>query len=294
MKLLATMGIAYFLVALGIVVGQTRGPSASDAPQIAGSQSTPTIQATRSGSHGPAKNADEHFTGSASIDRLFAENPQWHTFGASVTFGPGARTDWHSHPLSQTLIVTAGRGWVQQWRGQAQEVRQGDQEIRQGDIVWIPPGIKHWHGASASTSMTHIGTQESLEGKTVEWMEKVSDEQYGNLPSTPGGVMASTKEPSAAQKLMGDFDRKLAELTDNVLFGDVSERPGLSKRDRTLITVASLIALNRPEQLRHHLQRARENGVSKDEVVEIITHLAFYAGWPNAINAVAIAREVYQ
>lgn len=287
MKLLAIMGIAYFLVASGTVVGQTRGPSASDACQIAASQSAPTIKVTRSGSHGPAKNADEHFTGSASIDRLFAENPPSHTSGASVTFGPGARTDWHSHPLGQTLIVTAGSGWVQQWRGQAQE-------IRQGDIVWIPPGIKHWHGANASTSLTHIGIQESLDGKTVEWMEKVSDEQYGNLQSTPGGVMAGTKEPSAAQKLMGDFDPKLAELTDNVLFGDVWERPGLSKRDRTLITVASLIALNRPEQLRHHLQRARENGVSKDEVVEVITHLAFYAGWPNAINAVAIAREVYQ
>ena len=106
--------------------------------------------------------------------------------------------------------------------------------------------------------------------------------------------MGSTKEPSAAQKLIGDFDPKLAELTDNVLFGDVWERPGISKRDRSLITVAALIALNRPEQLRHHLQRARENGVTKDEVVEVITHLAFYAGWPNAMNAIAVAREVYQ
>ena len=106
--------------------------------------------------------------------------------------------------------------------------------------------------------------------------------------------MGSTKEPSAAQKHFGDFDPKLAEITDNVLFGDVWERPGLSKRDRSLITVAALIASNRPEQLRHHLQRARENGVTKDEVVEVITHLAFYTGWPNAINAIAIARETFQ
>jgi 4-carboxymuconolactone decarboxylase len=140
--------------------------------------------------------------------------------------------------------------------------------------------------------MTHIAIQENLGGKTVEWMEKVTDEQYGNFQSTSGGVMG-TKEPSAAQKLIGDFDPKLAELTDNVLFGDVWERPGLSKRDRSLITVAALIALNRPEQLRHHLQRARENGVTKDEVVEVITHLAFYAGWPNAMNAIVVAREVY-
>ena len=161
-------------------------------------------------------------------------------------------------------------------------------------MVRIPPNVKHWHGATASTSMTHIGIQESLNGKTVEWMEKVSDEQCRNSQSTSGGVMSSTKEPSAAQKLFGDFDPKLAELTDNVLFADVWERPGLSKRDRSLITVASLIALNRPEQLRSHLQRARENGVTKDEVVEVITHLAFYTGWPNAINAITVAKEVFQ
>lgn len=106
--------------------------------------------------------------------------------------------------------------------------------------------------------------------------------------------MSDTREPSAAQKLFGDFDPKLAELTDNVLFADVWERPGLSQRDRSLITVAALIALNRPEQLRAHLQRARAYGVTKDEVVEVITHLAFYAGWPNAINAIAVAKEVYQ
>ena len=106
--------------------------------------------------------------------------------------------------------------------------------------------------------------------------------------------MVSKKKPSAAQKLFGDFDPKLAEITDNVLFGDVWERPGLSKRDRSLITVAALIALNRPEQLRAHLQRARENGVTKDELVEVITHLAFYTGWPSAINAIQTAKEVFQ
>ena len=136
------------------------------------------------------------------------------------------------------------------------------------EYVWIPPGQKHWHGATASTSMTHIAIQENLSGKTVEWMEKVSDEQYGKVTS-------ATKAPSTAQKLFGDFDPKLAELTDNVLFADVWERPGLSKRDRSLITVAALIALNRPEQLRSHLQRARENGVTKDEVVEVIHAFGF-------------------
>lgn len=100
--------------------------------------------------------------------------------------------------------------------------------------------------------------------------------------------------PSVAQKLMGDIAPKLAELTDNVLFGDVWERPGLSKRDRSLVTVAALIALNRPDQLRSHLARARQNGVTQEELIETITHLAFYAGWPSAVSAVAVAREVFE
>jgi 4-carboxymuconolactone decarboxylase len=287
MKLLATMVAALSLFTSGAALAQAGGPSASAAPRTTSPQGSQTIKITRSGSQPSATGPAEHFTGSAHIDPLFSANAPSHTSGARVTFEPGARTAWHSHPLGQTLIVTAGKGWVQQWGGQIEE-------IRQGDVVSILPGQKHWHGATASTSMTHIAIQENLNGKSVEWMEEVSGEQYGNIQSASGGVMDSTKEPSAAQKLIGDFDPKLAELTDKVLFGDVWERPGLSKRDRSLITVAALIALNRPEQLRHHLQRARENGVTKDEVVEVITHLAFYAGWPNAMNAIAIAREIFQ
>ena len=287
MKLLATMVTALSLFGSGAAFGQAAGPLAFDAPQTASAQGGQTIKITRSGAQPSTKGPAEHFTGSARIDPLFSANTPSHTSGGSVAFERGARTAWHSHPLGQTLIVTAGRGRIQQWGGQVEE-------IRQGDVVSIPPGVKHWHGATANTSVTHIAIQESLNGKTVEWMEKVSDEQYRNSQSTSRGVMGSTKEPSAAQKLFGDFDPKLAEITDNVLFGDVWERPGLSKRDRSLITVAALIASNRPEQLRHHLQRARENGVTKDEVVEVITHLAFYTGWPNAINAITIAREVFQ
>ncbi len=100
-------------------------------------------------------------------------------------------------------------------------------------------------------------------------------------------------EPTAIQKMIGDFSPKLVELTDEVLFGDIWERQGLSKRDRSLVTVSALIALNRPEQLRHHLQRARDNGVTKDEIVETITHLAFYAGWPSAMTAITVAKELF-
>jgi 4-carboxymuconolactone decarboxylase len=107
------------------------------------------------------------------------------------------------------------------------------------------------------------------------------------------GVITMSKEPSAAQKMIGDFAPKLVELTDNVLFGDVWERPGLSKRDRSLVTVSALIALNRTEQLRFHLEKALENGLTKDELIEVITHLAFYSGWPNAMSAIMIAKEIF-
>jgi quercetin dioxygenase-like cupin family protein len=126
---------------------------------------------TRSGSQPSIKGPSEWFTGTVRIDPLFHPPAPARAFGASVTFEPGARTAWHTHPLGQTLIVTAGCGRVQRW---------GDpiEEIRPGDVVWIPPGEKHWHGATATTAMTHIAIQEQLDGKAVDWMEHVSDEQY--------------------------------------------------------------------------------------------------------------------
>lgn len=109
----------------------------------------------------------------------------------------------------------------------------------------------------------------------------------------PMQANADARPPSRAQQLMGDIDPKLAELTDKVLLGDVWQRPGLAKRDRSLITVAALIALNRPDQLRAHMQLALQNGVTETELVETITQLAFYAGWPNAITAIGVARDVF-
>jgi 4-carboxymuconolactone decarboxylase len=102
-----------------------------------------------------------------------------------------------------------------------------------------------------------------------------------------------SKEPTAAEKMIGDFAPKLVDLTDRVLFGDIWERKELSKRDRSLITVAALIALNRPEQLRFHLNKALDNGLKKEELIEVITHLAFYSGWPNAMSAISIAKELF-
>jgi 4-carboxymuconolactone decarboxylase len=114
------------------------------------------------------------------------------------------------------------------------------------------------------------------------------------LVGTMGATAYGQQQQSRAQQLMGDIAPKLADLTDSVLFSDIWERPGLSKRDRSLVTVSALIAMNRPEQLRSHLALARQNGVTETEIVEAITHLAFYSGWPNAVSAVAIAREVFK
>ncbi len=125
----------------------------------------------RSGSQPSGKGRAEWFTGTVRVDPLFDVHDPARASGASVTFEPGARTAWHSHPLGQTLIVTAGCGQVQRWGGPIEE-------IRPGDVVWIPAGEKHWHGAAPTTAMTHIAIQEQLDGRAATWMEKVSDEQY--------------------------------------------------------------------------------------------------------------------
>ena len=126
----------------------------------------------RCGSQPSGKGPAEYFTGSVRIDPLFQAIAPARALGASVTFEPGARTAWHTHPLGQTLIVTAGCGLAQRWGGPIEV-------IRAGDVVRFPPGEKSWHGATPTTAMTHIAIQEQLEGKAVDWLEKVSDEQYG-------------------------------------------------------------------------------------------------------------------
>jgi quercetin dioxygenase-like cupin family protein len=125
----------------------------------------------RSGSQHSTVGSTDYFTGAVRVDPLFQASDPARVVGSSVTFEPGARTAWHTHPLGQTLIVTGGCGLVQRWGAPAEE-------IRPGDVIWIPPGEKHWHGATATTAMTHMAIQERLDGMTVDWMEKVTDEQY--------------------------------------------------------------------------------------------------------------------
>jgi quercetin dioxygenase-like cupin family protein len=130
------------------------------------------MEINRNGARPSGKGPAEYFTGAVRVDPLFKTPAPARSFGASVTFEAGARTAWHTHPLGQTLIVTAGLGWAQRWGGPKEE-------IRPGDVVWFPPGEKHWHGAAATTAMTHIAIVEELDGKSAEWLEHVSDEQYG-------------------------------------------------------------------------------------------------------------------
>lgn len=136
-----------------------------------------SVRVTRVGTQASAVGSGNFFTGTVRIDAPFAGSGGARIGGATVTFEPGARTAWHTHPLGQTLIVTAGSGRVQHWGGPVQL-------IRAGDTVWTPPGVKHWHGASPTSAMTHIAIAEALEGKVVEWLEQVSEPQYTTAPET--------------------------------------------------------------------------------------------------------------
>lgn len=155
------------LIAAVSAAGLIAGGAAAD--------ESPGVQVSRVGTQASVAGPAAFFTGTVSIDAPFKGSGMARIGGATVTFEPGARTAWHTHPLGQTLIVTAGSGLVQHWGGPVQE-------IRAGDTVWIPPGVKHWHGASRTTAMSHIAIAESLDGKVVEWLEKVGDDFYPGQP----------------------------------------------------------------------------------------------------------------
>jgi quercetin dioxygenase-like cupin family protein len=144
---------------------------AAGAESSAAGNDPAAMRITRSGAQPSSTGPAEHFTGSVRLDPLFQAHPPSRAFGGLVTFEPGARTAWHTHPLGQILIVTVGVGWVQQWSGPVET-------IRPDDIVWIPPGQKHWHGATSTTGMTHIAIQEMHDEKVVAWMEHVTDARY--------------------------------------------------------------------------------------------------------------------
>jgi quercetin dioxygenase-like cupin family protein len=178
MEPLATIAVSLALFASpSALPGEATAATGFGPPPTASALDSKPIAIARGGSQPSRKGPAESFTGSVRIDPLFQPTEPSRTSGAYVTFEPGARTAWHTHPLGQILVVTAGLGRVQRWGGPTEE-------IRSGDVVWIPPGQKHWHGASPTTAMTHIAITEQLDGKVVEWMEQVSDEQYGGASNT--------------------------------------------------------------------------------------------------------------
>jgi len=147
------------------------GRAAANTASVATQQRNAIMEIKRNGSQPSRPGSVEYFSGQVRIDPLFQAPDPARVGGGSVTFEPGARTAWHTHPLGQTLIITSGLGWVQREGGPIEEVRPGD-------VVWFPPGLKHWHGATPTTAMTHIAIQESLDGKNVDWLEHVSDQTY--------------------------------------------------------------------------------------------------------------------
>lgn len=278
--------------------------SASSGTQSTGTQSAGnlTVVISRAGSRPIQPAPDANFTGDVRVERLYEAVAPSHSSGGVVTFAPGARTAWHSHPGGQILIVTAGTGRVQVW-GQPIE------EIRVGDVVKIAAGVKHWHGASPNASLSHLGITEQRDGTAVEWMEKVTDEQYrGALaspqpppPSQPvqsGQPAPPSDRQTSATRPSGELQPRvapgLATLTDDVLFGDVWARPELSPRDRSLVTVSVLIATGRTAQLSVHLGRALTNGVQPSEASALLAHLAIYCGWPSAVSALDVYDQVYR
>jgi quercetin dioxygenase-like cupin family protein len=155
----------------GVVAAAATGGTVRATANTTTQERNGMMQIMRAGSHPSSKGSADWFTGTVRIDPVFPIHEPSRVSAGSVTFEPGARTAWHTHPLGQTLIITSGLGWVQREGGPIEEVRPGD-------VVWFPPGLKHWHGASPTTAMTHTAIQETVNGKNVDWMEKVSDAQY--------------------------------------------------------------------------------------------------------------------
>jgi len=257
---------------------------------------------SRGGSRPVRPAPPQNFTGSVQVEMLFEALAPSNATAGTVTFQPGARTAWHTHPRGQILVITAGTGRVQRW---------GDpiEEVRAGDVVQIPAGQKHWHGASPQASMTHLAITEELDGKRVQWMEQVTDEQYGGAPRAEARTQApATSQPQSGQAMpafppqaparpSGPLQQKvapgLAMLTDDVLYGDVWKRPELSPRDRSLVTITALIAIGKVAPLAGHLGRALDNGLTPVEASGLLAHLAIYCGWPSVVASLEAYDQVY-
>lgn len=224
------------LFALSLLSGEAAAESANE------------VRVSRAGAQPSIQGAAQNFTGTVRVDGLFKAEPPARVGGGTVTFEPGARTAWHTHPLGQTLIVTAGVGYVQQQGGPRQE-------IRPGDTVWIPPHVRHWHGATATSSMTHIAIAEAEDGKTVAWAEQVSDAEYAD------GTAAPT-------------------LPDTQSVSDT-----LSARQQAIPLIAAAMAVSDMPNLNAALNQGLDAGLTVSEAREILVQLYAYVGFPRSLNA---------
>ena len=198
---------------------------------------------TRSGSQASSKGPAEYFTGEVRVQLLFTAQETAAYSGAFVAFAPGARSAWHTHPAGQRLIVTDGVGLTQEWGGPVEE-------IRAGDVVWCPPRVKHWHGASPTSAMTHLALTGVRDGQNVEWLEKVTDEQYG------------------ADAGHEDEDR------------------GLTARQQGIATIAAFTAGGDLERLEQALNDGLDAGLTVNEIKEVLVQMYAYAGFPRSLNGI--------
>ena len=236
--------------------------------QTPGSQS---IRITRGGSQPSRQGPAENFTGFVRVDPLFQATAPARAAGALVTFEPGARTAWHTHPLGQVLIVTAGAGRVQRW---------GDpvDEIRQGDVVWIPPGQKHWHGAAPDSSMAHIAIVEQLDGKSADWMEKVSDAQYSASVRTQG---PATPAPGVRQEEL------VETITDTMKAQNtMAENGTLNAKQQSIVTISAFTAKGDLKKLHKALNAGLDSGLTVNEIKEVLVQLYAYCGFPRSLQGI--------
>jgi 4-carboxymuconolactone decarboxylase len=203
----------------------------------------PSQTILRASSQPPSKGPAEYFTGNVTVTPLFPANASAPYSGAYVTFEAGARSAWHTHPAGQRLVVTAGVGRTAEWGGRVQE-------IKTGDVIWCPPGVKHWHGASPTTAMTHIALTGTVNNKAVEWMEKVTDAQYNEGARTMNTTQA------------------------------------LSAKQRSIIPIAAFTATGDQERLRTALTEGLEAGLTVNEIKEVLVQMYAYAGFPRSLSGI--------
>ncbi|MGE8154030.1 (R)-mandelonitrile lyase [Pseudomonas vancouverensis] len=232
----------------------------ADAAGAGGDESSRAVQqVSRAGSQASTAGPADYFTGRVRVDPLFAPSEEINASGAYVSFEPGARSAWHTHPAGQRLVVTSGVGRVQEWGKPMQE-------IHPGDVIVCPPGVKHWHGAAPGSAMTHLAVTGSVDGKSVHWLEKVSDEQYNALQSSAAKVEPATYP--------------VAET--------------LSARQQAIPLIAAAMATSNMSVLNAALNRGLDAGLSVSEAKEILVQLYAYSGFPRSLNALGELMNVVQ